>query len=92
MLGGLAPAVMMALMLRRGAPLSPRLTTALGVLAVAGLGNLGMCLAETHPLRIVVLVWHGGTLLTLALFAAWAGGRLLNWKGLVAVGFETAPR
>src|SRR5215471_2432514 len=38
---GAVPAIAMAVMLRRGAPLTPHITSALGGLAAAGLGNFG---------------------------------------------------
>jgi hypothetical protein len=79
-LGGLAPAVCILLMLRRGAPLTPRLTAAFAIVAAAGSGNLGMCLAESHPVGMVVLVWHGGALLMLAATAAWAGPHVFHWR------------
>jgi hypothetical protein len=46
-LTGAGPAAMMAWMLRRGAPLMPRLSAALGGLAAAGMGNVVMRLV--HP-------------------------------------------
>jgi hypothetical protein len=70
---------MMAMMLRRGAPLTPRLTAALGGLAAAGLGNLGICLFHPHDSNLVMLVWHCGTVLVLAALAGAAGGQLLQW-------------
>jgi hypothetical protein len=73
------PAGAMATMLRRGAPLSPRLTAALGGLAAAGLGNLGVCLFDSHSSNLIVLVWHCGTVLAVAALAGIAGGRLLRW-------------
>jgi hypothetical protein len=66
-------------MLRRGVPLSPRLTAALGGLAAAGLGNLGVCLFHSHSSNLIVLVWHCGTILAVAALAGMAGGRLLRW-------------
>lgn len=73
------PAVVMGTMLRRGAPLTPRLTAAFGGLAAAGLGNLGICLFHPHSSSAVILVWHCGTVLALAALAGAAGGQLLSW-------------
>ena len=73
------PAVAMVHMLRRGAPLTPHLTLGLGVLAAAGLGNVGVCLFHPDVSNLVVLVWHAGTVVLLAAVAAWAGPRLLRW-------------
>ena len=75
--GGAVPAVAITFMLRRGAPLTPRTTTALGVLAAAGLANVGACLSYPHPSDLTVLVWHGGTMLALVAGAAWAGRSVL---------------
>jgi len=73
------PAVVMGAMLRRGAPLSPHLTAALGGLAAAGLANLGICLVHPHSSSAVLLVWHCGTVLAVAALAGAAGGQLLSW-------------
>lgn len=77
--GASVPAVVMGAMLRRGAPLSPHVTTALGGLAAAGLGNLGICLVHPHSSSVVVLVWHCGTVLAVAALAAAAAGQFLSW-------------
>ena len=82
--GGAVPALLMSTMLRRGAPLTPGVTTALAALAVAGLSNVVACLSEPHPSSVVVLIWHGGTIVTLVALAAWAGRRVLNWERLRA--------
>jgi len=77
--GAAVPAVVMGTMLRRGAPLTPHVTAALGGLAAAGLGNLGICLFHPHSSNLVMLVWHCGTVLALAALAAAVGGQLLHW-------------
>jgi hypothetical protein len=79
LVGAAVPAGVMARMLRRGAPLTPHVTAALGGLAAAGLGNLGICLFHPHSSSLVMLVWHSGTVLALAALAATMGGRLLHW-------------
>jgi hypothetical protein len=73
------PATTMAMMLRRGVPLTPRVTAALGGLAAAGLGNLGVCLFDPHSSNLVVLIWHCGTVLVMAALAGLAGRQLLRW-------------
>jgi hypothetical protein len=82
--GGAVPAFVMAKMLRRGAPLTPGVTTALGALAVTGLANVGACLSHPHPSSAVTLVWHGLTIAALVAVAGWMGRDLLNWKRLRA--------
>jgi hypothetical protein len=77
--GAALPALGMMLMLRQGAPLTPRVTTALAVLAAAGLANAGVCVSNPHPSSAVVLIWHGTTLLVLVAASSWAGRSLLSW-------------
>lgn len=80
---GAVPAIAMAVMLRRGAPLSPRTTTALGGLAAAGLGNFGLRLFHSQDGSLMVLVWQVGSAFILTAMAAWAGHYLLNWRSIV---------
>ena len=76
------PALALAVMIRRGAPLQPRTTTALGALAVASLASLGMCVAQPHERDVIVLVWHGATIAGVSALAAMAGRSVLTWKHL----------
>jgi hypothetical protein len=80
---GAVPAIAMAVMLRRGAPLMPHMTAALGGLAAAGLGNFGLRLFHAQDASIMVLVWQVGTVVILAALAGWAGHYLLNWRSLI---------
>ncbi len=77
---GAGPAVAIAAMLRRGAPISPFVTAALGGLAAAGLGNFGLRLFHPEDASIMVLVWQVGTVMTLSALAGWAGRHWLCWK------------
>jgi hypothetical protein len=79
-LGGAVPAVGLAVMLRRGAPLTPRLATALAVLASAGLANVVACVSHPHPSSIAVLVWHGSTIVVLFCFGGSVGRSVLTWR------------
>jgi hypothetical protein len=56
------PGLALAVMLRRGAPLQPRATAALGALGVASLASVGMCVAQPHERDVIILVWHGATI------------------------------
>jgi len=85
LLVGAVPAIAMAIMLRRGAPLTPHITTALGGLAAAGLGDFGLRLFHPQDASLMVLVWQVGTVFILAAMAAWAGRYLLNWRSIVSV-------
>jgi hypothetical protein len=80
---GAAPALTMAVMLRRGAPLTPHLTTALGGLAAGGLGNFGLRLHHHEDASVMVLVWQVGVVFALTVLAGWTGGYLLNWRSVV---------
>jgi hypothetical protein len=77
---GALPAAAMAFMLRRGAPLTPRVTTALGGLAVAGLANVGARFVHTFDASVIVLAWHVGAVFGLLALMALAGRRLLKWR------------
>jgi hypothetical protein len=77
---GIVPALAIVMMLRRGAPLYPRVTLALAALAVAALGNFGLRLYHVGDASIMVLVWHFGSVLVLAFIAGWIGRFVLNWK------------
>jgi len=81
-LGGALPAWAMARMLRFGAPLTPRVTSALVALAAAGLANVGACISHPHTSSAVVLLWHGATIATLVAMSAWAGEHVFSWERL----------
>jgi hypothetical protein len=81
---GAVPAIAMAIMLRRGAPLAPRVTMACGGLAAAGLGNFGLRFVHVRDASVMVLVWQCGAVFALSALASWVGPRLLNWPSVVA--------
>ena len=80
---GAVPAVAMAFMLRRGAPLFPHVSTALGALAAAGLGNFGLRFFHPQDADLMVLVWQFGTVFVLTCFAGLAGRYLLSWSSII---------
>jgi hypothetical protein len=82
-MAGAVPAITMAVMLRRGAPLTPRLSTLLGGLAAAGLGNLGVCVTHHAYGNVLVLLWHVSIVVALSVIVGSAGRRLLSWQSLV---------
>ena len=82
-IAGAVPAVAMATMLRRGAPLTPRVTALLGGLAAAGLGNLGACVTHHEFGNVLVLVWHMSIVVLLSLIAGSVGRSFLNWRAIV---------
>jgi hypothetical protein len=77
---GIVPAAAMVTMLRRGAPLFPRTTVALGAMAVGALANAGLQLYHERDLSIMLLVWHFGSVVVLTTIAAWAGPTVLPWR------------
>ena len=81
---GALPALAMAVMLRKGAPLRPRISAALGGLAAAGLGNFGLRLFHHQDASLMVLVWQMGTVFMLTMLFGSAGRLLLDWRPLVA--------
>ncbi len=78
--GGALPGVGIGIMLRRGAPLTPRLTAALGMLAVVALANVSACVSHPHVSSAVTLVWHGSTIVALLALAISGGHLGLTWE------------
>jgi hypothetical protein len=74
------PAVAMLLMLRRGAPLTPRLTLVLGTLAVAAFANVALRLFHLGDVSFMLLVWHFAILGVLLALACLFGPRLIGWR------------
>lgn len=77
---GAVPAAVMAMMLRRGAPLLPRTTVTLGALAAAALANAGLRLFHPEDASLMVLVWQFGTVALLTALGGSLGRRLLHWR------------
>ena len=78
------PAIVMGILLHRGAPLTPFATAALGGLAAAGIGNFGLRLFHPPDASIMVLVWQMGSVFVLTALAGLAGRWLLSWRATVA--------
>jgi hypothetical protein len=83
---GLAPAAIIAFMLRRGAAFTPRLTAALGGLAAAGLGSFGLRLCHAQDASLMILVWQIGAVALLTAAAAAAGRWVLGSRILAQRG------
>lgn len=77
---GFVPAIAMAVMLRRGAPLAPVLSTALGALAAAGLANVGLRLFHPQDASLMVLVWQVGTVVILTIAGGILGPKIVRWR------------
>jgi hypothetical protein len=82
-MAGAVPAIAMAVMLRRGAPLTPRFSALLGGLAAAGLGNLGVCVTHHAYGSVLVLVWHVSIVVALTVIVGSAGRHMLSWQSLI---------
>lgn len=80
---GALPAAVITVMLRRGAPLSPRLTAAMGGLAAAGLANVGVRIVHPEDVSVMLLVWHIGAVMVLSAIAGAAGRYFFNWSSLI---------
>jgi hypothetical protein len=72
-------AAIMLVMLRRGAPLFPGLTLALGALASAAMVNFALRLIHAGDVAVMVLAWHFGGTAVVTTLAGRFGGQLLNW-------------
>jgi hypothetical protein len=81
---GIVPAVAIVVMLRHGAPMTPRLTTALGALAVAGLANFGIHFVHPFDASFVVLAWHVVAVFALSAALAAFGDRVFSWRKAIA--------
>jgi hypothetical protein len=77
---GAFPGIVLVVMLRRGAALTPHLTTGLAALAAAALSNFFSRLFHTEPFTLMLLVWHVGGVLLLSGLAATGGRWLLRWR------------
>ena len=82
-IAGLVPAMAMLVMLRRGAPIAPRLTTALAGLAVASLANVGIRLVHPFDASLIVLAWHVMAIFGLSGLATMFGNHLFTWRDIM---------
>ena len=76
---GGVPTIAIAVMLRRGAPLTPTLSMALGGLAAGALADCGMRFHHREA-GVMVLVWHVGAVFTILSVAASVGRHVLKWR------------
>jgi len=78
------PAGALFLMLRRGAPLMPAASLALGALAAAAMANFGLRIFHAGDVSIQILAWHVGGAVVVAMIAGALGNRVLDWRAWVA--------
>jgi len=79
-MGGAPLMWVLAVMLRRGAPLSPATTAAFAALAVGALANVGACLSLPHANSAITFAWHGGVVVALVAVAAVTGHFVFAWS------------
>jgi hypothetical protein len=77
---GAVPGAAMAVMLRKGAPLAPVTSVALGALASAALADFGLRLFHQEDASLMVLVWQLGSVAFIVLVGTIAGHSLLRWR------------
>jgi hypothetical protein len=77
---GSLPLIAILVMLRRGAPLRPRVSVLLAALAVAGLGNAALRLFHPGDAAIMILTWHVGVAFLLTALAGLIGRAVLSWR------------
>jgi hypothetical protein len=78
------PAGAMLLMLRRGAPLIPAATLALGALATAAITDFGLRIFHAGDLSVQILIWHVGGAVMASMIAGSLGSHMLKWREWVA--------
>lgn len=78
------PAGTMVSMLRRGAPLIPATSLALGALAAAAMANFGLRIFHAGDVSIQILAWHIGGAVIVTMIAAALGRHVLDWRAWVA--------
>lgn len=83
-LGGAPLLAVLAMMLRRGAPLDAGVTAALAALAVGALTNVGACYSHPHTDNLLTLTWHGGAIAAMALLALLTGRFVFRWNAVRA--------
>jgi hypothetical protein len=78
--GGFALWTVAGAMLRRGAALEPRTTSALAGLAALGLANIEACISRAHTFTATVVVWHGATTGVVMVALVAIGPRLIGTR------------
>lgn len=76
---GIVPATALMMLLRRGAPVHPRLALFNAALAAAALGAAAVRLFHQQDASVMILVWHAGAVGVLAAVGALLGRSLFRW-------------
>ena len=69
-------------MLRRGAPLTPLISSLLAGVAAFSVANLEACVSRSHAFAITVFLWHGVTTALVVAVLAYVGRGLIAWRTL----------
>lgn len=77
---GLVPGFAIVRMISRGVPLAPVWTAALGALASAAMGEVGLQFFHRVDSSLMVLIWQGGAVLGVTLLGACFGSHRLRWR------------
>jgi hypothetical protein len=77
---GLVPASLLIVMLRRGAPVAPRLTSALSGLAAASLANVAIRFVHTADASVIVLLWHVLAVFALSSVLTVVANHVFTWR------------
>jgi hypothetical protein len=79
-LGGILLWALGVAMLRRGAPMTPGMSSMLAGVAAFSIANVEACLSRPHMFTITIVLWHGMTTALLVTALAQVGRTLLTWK------------
>jgi hypothetical protein len=89
--GGLLLWTLGVAMLRRGAPMTPRVSSVLAGVAAFSVANIEACLSREHTYTMTVLLWHGMTTALLVTTLAYVGRSLLRWKTPLGLADSSDP-
>uniref|UniRef100_UPI00235F4F2A NrsF family protein n=1 Tax=Providencia rettgeri TaxID=587 RepID=UPI00235F4F2A len=77
--GSILPAILIFLMVRRGAPIAPMSTFGLATLAATALAAAALRLFHAQDASVMLLVWQLGTVALLASVGFSVGRFFLRW-------------
>ncbi len=80
LLMSLVPAAIIFVMIAKGAPIAPRVTTGLGALAATALAASGLRLLHPEDGSMMLIVWQFGTVVVLTSLATLAAPLMLRWR------------
>jgi hypothetical protein len=78
--GGFALWGLATVMLRRGAPLTPGITSLLAGAAALSVANIEACLGRPHTFTMTIVVWHGVTSALVLAAVVTLGRSVFTWR------------